>query len=1035
MKPEKTNINLRRYLTVGLLSAAFCSTAARADLTAYYMLDNTTGTAATDSSGNGRNGTIGGAGVVWAPTSGMLGGAVKFDGVVSSSKTGRIGIPTTSLSTAAGTIALWARLAEPQNRAGGRNGVAYFFGFGSASGSRISMLMTSADTKLDIEIGAATKADIVTLSTATWYHLAITWNGTEYRVYVNGFEQATAAATITSLPTPAVIGNKGLDSPVYSMDGMVDEFRIYSTALSQSEIYSLTGAAGDPNPANGAGGVALNATLLWSAGIGATSHDVYFSTSNPPQFILNTTQTGYDPGPLSIGAVYYWKIDERNSIGTVTAGMVWSFSTPSAASNLNPANGAKKISVNTDLSWTAGSGAISETLYFGRTNPPALKGPVTANSYDPGTLDVAATYYWKIDTETSAGTLSSPLWSFRTEAPFYGDFNSDSVVDWMDIAMFVQQWLDNGGTADFDKSGNVDIADYAHLSNNWLASSIETGLVASLKMDEAAGLTAPDTSGNGNHGTLIGTLGAGIAWAPSGGTIDGAVNIDGSDKNARVEVPIPGMEIYSGAVSLWLRLKEPQISGGTRNGMRYIFGFKGVGETHKVQMFMSNDDTKLDVDIGKMSVTDIATLQTEKWYHLAVTWDGMIYWIYIDGQQIQSSFYGALHSVPAAASVGNDGQLNQKSFCGLIDNFRLYKRTISAKEVQTLAGLAICLSPADGSENISPQSGLNWSAGDGAGSSSVYLGTDRTSVEARDPATFKTSLQTGSFNPGTLALQTGYYWCIDENYDNAVSVKGALWSFATISSKAADPYPADGANATENSPLLSWTAGYGATSRDVYFGTVTPPPFAANLPATNYQSPITNYNTTYYWRIDEHNSGGTVTGDIWSFTTAPLPPLASNPSPENASTGVSLTVNLGWTGTAATSFDVYFGSTGSPPFVGNQTGTSFDCNILNTSTVYYWRIDPVNAAGTTTGEVWSFTTTSSTGAAPPIADFFVMPPEGWDIYYIGEFISTSTGKITDYKWEFGDGAISTELTASHKYGVAGLYTVKLTVGGPGGVNS
>ncbi|MHC4543305.1 MAG: hypothetical protein ACYSYL_02100 [Planctomycetota bacterium] len=46
-----------------------------------------------------------------------------------------------------------------------------------------------------------------------------------------------------------------------------------------------------PNPANGATKIGSAADLNWTAGRGATSHDVYFGTSSPPPFIQN--QTGW----------------------------------------------------------------------------------------------------------------------------------------------------------------------------------------------------------------------------------------------------------------------------------------------------------------------------------------------------------------------------------------------------------------------------------------------------------------------------------------------------------------------------------------------------------------------------------------------------------------------------------------------------------------------------------------------------------------------------------------------------------------------
>ena len=100
------------------------------------------------------------------------------------------------------------------------------------------------------------------------------------------------------------------------------------------------------------------------------------------------------------------------------------------------------------------------------------------------------------------------------------------------------------------------------------------------------------------------------------------------------------------------------------------------------------------------------------------------------------------------------------------------------------------------------------------------------------------------------------------------------------------------------------------------------------------------------------------------------PSKATSPSPANSATGVSITTDLGWTaGSGATSHDVYFGTSSPGTFQGNQAGTSFDTGTMAYNTTYYWRINEKNAAGTTTGDVWSFTT-----AAEP-------PPQTLTAYY------------------------------------------------------
>ncbi|HUN81737.1 MAG TPA: chitinase, partial [Phycisphaerae bacterium] len=90
-------------------------------------------------------------------------------------------------------------------------------------------------------------------------------------------------------------------------------------------------------------------------------------------------------------------------------------------------------------------------------------------------------------------------------------------------------------------------------------------------------------------------------------------------------------------------------------------------------------------------------------------------------------------------------------------------------------------------------------------------------------------------------------------------------------------------------------------------------------------------------------------------TTLDVPAPAGNPSPGNGATGVSsASPTLSWGAVAtATGYDVWFNGV---QVSTNQPGTSFLPGALAANTMYTWRVDPKNAAGTTTGVTWSFTT-------------------------------------------------------------------------------
>ncbi len=68
---------------------------------------------------------------------------------------------------------------------------------------------------------------------------------------------------------------------------------------------------------------------------------------------------------------------------------------------------------------------------------------------------------------------------------------------------------------------------------------------------------------------------------------------------------------------------------------------------------------------------------------------------------------------------------------------------------------------------------------------------------------------------------------------------------------------------------------------------------------------------------------------------------------------------------------------------------------------------------------------------PPIADFYGTPTSG-DAPLTVDFFDQSTGDVTSWDWDFGDGGTSTAQNPTYEYANEGDYTVSLTVTGPCG---
>jgi len=171
------------------------------------------------------------------------------------------------------------------------------------------------------------------------------------------------------------------------------------------------------SPSDGATDILLDSDLDWEESSGATSYDVYFGTSSPPQHVNTVTESYYDPGPLGACSTYFWKVVAKNDCGE-THGEEWSFATiiipPEPFSNLAPSNGATDVALDIDLDWEDSSGAASYDVYFGESSPPPYLTTVAESFYDPGVLKSNTTYHWYVVAKNPCGDTPGDEWSFTT---------------------------------------------------------------------------------------------------------------------------------------------------------------------------------------------------------------------------------------------------------------------------------------------------------------------------------------------------------------------------------------------------------------------------------------------------------------------------------------------------------------------------------------------------------------------------------------------------------------------------------------------
>ena len=140
---------------------------------------------------------------------------------------------------------------------------------------------------------------------------------------------------------------------------------------------------------------------------------------------------------------------------------------------------------------------------------------------------------------------------------------------------------------------------------------------------------------------------------------------------------------------------------------------------------------------------------------------------------------------------------------------------------------------------------------------------------------------TESYNDTTFTPLTAYIYRVRMYKVDMNSIYSNCASVITMASNgapayASQPSPEDSVTYPGIVPQLSWLPGAGTKSHDIYFGTTNPPPFVQNQIDSIFRPGVLEYNTTYYWQVNEVNDSGTTLSNTWHFTTEEAMILAAH---------------------------------------------------------------------------------------------------------------------------------------------------------------
>jgi len=316
-------------------------------------------------------------------------------------------------------------------------------------------------------------------------------------------------------------------------------------------------------------------------------------------------------------------------------------------------------------------------------------------------------------------------------------------------------------------------------------------------LNEGAGNLAKDSSGHGYDADLKESP----SWVA--GRYGSALQFQGSSyleiRNSTEDLAFGGTSPFT--ITAWVKNQ----GGGT-----LMAKFNG-GIVGAYIVTINGDGTvSFHREVAPWAYAGTAALPNDDFGHVAVTYDGAVMKIYVNGQLDAQQDRGAQNTdtvtpVLIGAQFTNDAPSG--FFYGVLDEVALFNVALTEAQIQeAMKGLAsskaVSPIPQDESADVPRDTSLSWTGTDTAATHNVYFGTNWEDVNGASTATplgvLVSEGQTATtYTPdNALAYGQTYFWRVDEvnGAPDFTVFKGNVWSFTV------EPfvYPIENVVATSN---------------------------------------------------------------------------------------------------------------------------------------------------------------------------------------------------------------------------------------------
>ena len=522
-----------------------------------------------------------------------------------------------------------------------------------------------SSTNLDFWGGGNDTAGSAKPSIGIWNHIVITWSASTKQIYLNNTLVGSSTGSFTyAFTSPLNIGGQWTgNSTIKTINGSLDDVRIYNRALSATEVTALYQGS---NPANC--DQTCSSYLKFDENGGTTAlnslHGVSTANNNNGTLINSPTWVAgkYGNSLLFNGSNNYVNIPYSSS---------FSFSSYTLSAWIKTSN--------------AGSGR-RRIITYQPSDPTYLLMSLNNNVLEfgdspSGTLSTNGSLLndntWHLVTVTKQAGVSLTWYVDGAQVGYKS--SSDSTVQNYSTSIQIGTQISHGeyfaGSIDDTRIYNTALTS-AQVSSLYSSQSTNvdtTNLVAYYNLDSSSGTTAYDISTS----VPIATLNNFNFTSTSGwtsGVFGSGLLLDGVDDY----ISLPDQTMTSGTVEFWIN--PTTITGDQRlfsqaSGLSTQSGMLALNQS-------SGESGSLWVWDGTawQRLADTGTIGAGFWNHIMVGYNGASVTAYVNGVQTYTVISGcAFSGVPISIGGKSFGSAGN-TYSGMLDDFRIYKRFLAPEE-------------------------------------------------------------------------------------------------------------------------------------------------------------------------------------------------------------------------------------------------------------------------------------------------------------------------------------------------------------------